>query len=84
MSELLIEPNHTESSIYNGEIKLEDLQKAVGGLIEIIHLKDSIMIINEEGAMKELPYNILASGIVGYPIVGNVVLLTNESMEKLK
>ena len=83
MSEYLIEVNVTESKQYEGEVIIPDLQQAVGGIIEVIHLQDSIMIVNEEGLIKELPYNILASGIAGMPIVGNAVLLTHESMRKL-
>lgn len=84
MAELLIEVNATESKQYEGEVQLNDLQKAVGGLIEVIHMKDAIMIVNEEGLIKELPYNILASSIIGAPIMGDVVLLTNESVRKLQ
>jgi len=83
--ELLLKVNATESEIYNGKIELAELQEAVGGgLIEIINLRNAIMIVNEEGLIKEFPYNILASGYAGIPIVGQAVLLTHESMEKLK
>ena len=42
--------------------KLKELQSIVGGYIECRHLKDDmIMVVNEEGKIKGLPYNYLAT-----------------------
>lgn len=41
---------------------LEEMQKAVGGLIEIVSLRSSIvLVINEEGKLKGLPVNMPAT-----------------------
>ena len=42
------------------------------------------MIVNEEGLPLDLPLNPIASAMAKMPIVGNVVMLTNESVRKLK
>ena len=44
---------------------LEEMQKAVGGYIEILHLADGrIMVLNEEGKLNGLETNITATGIL--------------------
>lgn len=55
--------------------QLDELQKYVGGYIEIIHhpKEDMIAVVNEEGRLLELPYNPYASLIFGREIVGDVV-----------
>jgi len=41
---------------------LEELQSAVGGLIEIVYLRPQMMlIVNEEGKLKNLPINMPAT-----------------------
>jgi hypothetical protein len=60
---------------------LEELQKIVGGNIEIVSLNDgNFMVLNEEGKLKNLPLNRKASdlfntgGRLWYdPIVGDVL-----------
>lgn len=39
------------------DFKLEELQKIVGGLIEVIGIGDEIMVLNDEGKLMGLPYN---------------------------
>lgn len=42
--------------------KLAELQRFVGGYIEIVEIdKDNIMVINEEGKLKGLPFNMVAT-----------------------
>ena len=63
---------------------LEELQKYVGGSIEIVYggprEPDIICVINEEGKLKDLQYNFVAtllfsdSLMEGDAIVGNVVI----------
>ena len=66
---------------------LKELQKAVGGYIEVVTLppKSSgerrikrIMVMNEEGLLHRLPPNVVASAVFGadlaVPIVGDVVI----------
>ena len=66
----------------NGKnFSLEELQSIVGGYIEIVYLSDgSLMVVNEEGLLKELPYNLVASGIAGFYIVGDVLLCKENQM----
>lgn len=65
---------------------LEELQKLVNGYVERIAMPDgSAMYVNEDGKLKDLPYNIKATsilkkcGLIPYDyIVGDVVILSNE------
>lgn len=81
--EYYIEPNK-DTVKYRGAVVLSSLQKAVAGYIEIVYLRNSIMIVNEEGYVKNLEYNQVASDIARMPIYGNAVWLTEESRGKLK
>ena len=58
---------------------LQDLQKAVGGWIEIVpgmYLPEPLRIIcNDEGVLKRLPLNRAASLLYGSGIVGDVLLM---------
>lgn len=65
----------------NGEdFSLEELQKFVGGYIEIVSLpNDKIMVANEEGKCYNLPLNVLATHMMQQigrndTIVGNVLI----------
>lgn len=66
----------------NGKcFELKELQKAVDGYIEIIHLTNSkVMIINEEGKLDGLPINAIATIIyqrikkINDVIVGNAII----------
>lgn len=58
---------------------LEEMQQAVGGYIEMIPTNDGcIMILNEDGKMKGLPLNSVATSMVtlfqGDFIVGDVLI----------
>ncbi len=64
---------------------LEELQKAVGGYIEIMYLKDRVMIMNEEAKLKvgmnpNAAATELASGKIGSweVILGDIVLAPYE------
>jgi hypothetical protein len=60
---------------------LEELQGYVGGYIEAVYLpKRRVMVVNEEGKLRGLPFNQIATAmvmeagqIVG-PIVGDVII----------
>jgi hypothetical protein len=55
---------------------LTELQKIVGGYIELIYLNDGrVMVINEEGKIDGLEYNLTATLAYGNDvIVGNVLV----------
>ena len=60
------------------EIKndLRALQYAVDGYIETVGLKDgAVMIVDEEGLLKDKPYNTLASLIAGTCIYGTALIV---------
>ena len=63
---------------------LKELQKLVGGYIELIYLKDNmILVVNEDGLGYNLPSNKNATKIVvsqnkGYGIVGNAFLINSK------
>jgi hypothetical protein len=55
---------------------LPELQEKVGGLIEIVGGGDDwLCLANEEGMIKDLPTNTLASRLCGQLIVGDVVVM---------
>ena len=59
---------------------LEECQAAVGGLIEAVYLPDGrLMYVNEEGLLKGLPVNEMASDIAGRYIVGDVIIIRDWS-----
>jgi hypothetical protein len=43
-------------------------------------LRDRQVLVNEEGLMRQLPLNEFVSEMVGYPIVGNAIVLQKEAM----
>lgn len=56
-------------------LSLEDAQKMVGGWVEVVSLKDGkMMLVNEEGALKKLPFNPLATLFAGQAILGNAII----------
>lgn len=58
------------------ENDLHALQQAVGGHIETVTLKDGgIMIVDEEGLLKQYPRNDLASIISGHHIYGTALIV---------
>lgn len=59
------------------ENTLDALQKAVSGYIETRRLRvdNAVMIVNEEGLLLGLPYNTVASGFAGQPIVGTALIV---------
>ena len=60
---------------------LKELQKFVGGLIELIPLtEDTIMVVNEEGTINGMPLNSRVSGAFGYPIFGDVLVCNTNQL----
>lgn len=69
----------------NKDFTLKELQKYVGGYIQLIPLQDNlVMVINEEGKLLGLPRNDKATGLTNFHpdyddyIVGNVVICKSE------
>ena len=61
---------------------LTDLQKAVGGYIELVYLpnSDKLLVVDEEGLMKDYPINQEASLLARQPIVGDVVVANRDEI----
>ena len=63
-------------SIVDVDNDLKALQKAVGGNIETVGLKDgAVMIVDEEGMLKQYPHNDLASYISEKHIYGTALIV---------
>lgn len=74
MEAIIIKPNEENVEVVERDkpFELEELQKLVGGLIEVVPhgienmgLK-KLMVVNEEGLILDLPYNEQASNLLGY------------------
>ena len=64
----------------SAETELKAMQKAVGGYIEPVRLSENaVMLVDEEGMLKELPQNALASLIAQQMIVGTVLIVGTET-----
>lgn len=57
---------------------LEKMQWAVGGYIEPLYTSDWVVLVNEEGLIKNLPINPKVSGMCGQVIVGDCLVLTHK------
>jgi hypothetical protein len=57
------------------DFSFKELQGYVGGYIEIVRLPNNyILVVDEEGLLKQKKLNKKASELAGQPIVGDVVL----------
>tara|TARA_A200000159_G_scaffold162672_1_gene187048 strand:+ start:1228 stop:1464 length:237 start_codon:yes stop_codon:yes gene_type:complete len=66
--------------LYEKRPSLEEAQKKVGGLVELISLSDGDqLLVNEEGLFHDLPYNEFASYLAGRRIVGDAVILRGQA-----
>ena len=60
---------------------LTTLQRAVGGYIELLGLPGgNQMFVDEDGRSKGLPPNPAASGLCGFSVVGDVVVIRRHLM----
>ena len=80
---------HTDGFRANGsDFRLEEMQRMVGGIIEIVYFDDNtVMVINEEGKLLGLPLNMDATAIfrAHYPdsddyIVGDALVCSDEQI----
>lgn len=73
------------------DFSLEELQEIVGGYIQVVRLEPDaqgnawIMVLNEEGKLKGLPFNAEASKLYQHgavdPIVGTVLVCPTEMVK---
>lgn len=58
---------------------LKEAQNLVGGLVELVTLSNGDqMLVDEEGLLKEKPYNNEASDLAQRTIVGHAIILTGD------
>ena len=82
MKVLVIAPNeHREvTDIFTSEIK--GLQDLVGGYVQEVQILDGgVMLVDEDGQMKRLPINRVASRIAGTLIVGTAVVVGSDGSD---
>jgi len=67
----------------NGKLcSLEQMQKAVGGYIELVYLPDhKIMVVDEEGICKNKEQNTIATNMANQIIVGDVLIIKDTEIE---
>lgn len=79
MNAILIKATDAISPVLIGDDTLHGMQQLVGGFIEIVRpgylRRPYVMIVNEEGLLKDLPINNTGSLLYGGPIVGDVLIL---------
>ena len=65
---------------YTGPISFEDLQKKVGGYVEVVHVYDMDVVCNEEGKLRGLEF---CMKTMGHVFVGNVLVgrFTEQGLE---
>jgi hypothetical protein len=87
---LWIKPDGTKTEVKpeNGsDFNLQEMYRYTnGGPIEIVRACDgqSLIVLNEEGKLKDLPYNNIATMLYGNPydaIVGDVLLCDTEEVK---
>lgn len=67
------------SEVFKGGDTLEEWQGAIGGgYLEAVYLDGKVMFVDEDGLMKQLPYNLMASGLAGRDIVGDVLVMDRD------
>ena len=89
MEAIIIKPNEENVEVVERDkpFELEELQKLVGGLIEVVpHAIENmglkkLMVVNEEGLILDLPYNEQASNLLGYGIKGTAVIIDEGLLE---
>lgn len=80
---------HSDGTISKlADNKLKTMQNAVGGYIEVVQLDaENLMVCNEEGIIRDLPYNTIASYLHNSAIFGDVIIMreseTGDDMRKL-
>ena len=64
------------------DFQLSELQKVVGGYIETVNTIDGrLMIVNDEGKLKGLPFNQEATKLIRYDvIVGDVLVCSRKQI----
>lgn len=66
------------ADIIDTTTELPALQKHVDGWIEMLHVANLgdvlVMVVNEEGRIRGMPFNEIASELAGQPLAGDVLV----------
>lgn len=61
----------------------KEAQGYVGGYVETVSIPGgAVLLVNEDGIAKQLPFNVAASAIARRPIVGTAILLETKAEVK--
>lgn len=78
-------PDEHFGHVTNISTSLKNLQKTVDGLVESIRLgSETVILVNEEGRLKGLPYNFTIRTADGFPlgvIVGTAIVIGTDGAE---
>lgn len=81
----LISPDGSKRTVEprNGlDFTLGELQKLVDGYIEVVRTsEDNILVVNEEGLLRDLKLNMVASALAGKYIVGPAVYMPSDMLK---
>lgn len=61
--------------------KLEQQQKLVDGHVQYVYKEDLVFIVNEEGLLRSMDYNLVASVASGRDLVGDVILASQSEIK---
>ena len=64
-------PDEKYGHVTNVSGSLENLQKIVGGYIEAVNMPGYVLIVNEEGAITEMPFN---CHVRGFTLFGTIIV----------
>ena len=59
---------------------LKEMQSHVGGFIEYLYSGDNVLIVNDEGRIRNLPLNGFMSSLYGAPLYGDIVMTRIEEI----
>lgn len=90
MDTLILRQDSSWKLVNEEDLDLDNLQKAVGGYIELVNVNESMnLFCNEEGKVKNLPINIVATNFVKTQkhfndvLCGDVVFVNNSGDDSL-
>jgi len=65
------------------KLTLPDLQRMVSGYVEIVRASaERVLIVDEEGRLKDKPLNVHASRLAGQVIVGDVIVFLADEFKR--
>ncbi len=77
----ILKEKNTTTVLYNDEDpSIEEIEELVGGKVGHFYWKECVVVFDDSGRAKEYPLNIRATTMVGIELVGNVGIITLESI----